>query len=362
MSDGESGDRPVEGEAATRTPEREDLRPRAERRVRRAWAGRPDRALSVASVLFGAAADLRNYAYEAGLASALVPPVPVLSVGALTVGGVGKTPLAAEAARWIQEEGKIAAVVTRGFADEMAVHRRKLSETLVVGARRKSEGVKRAHEAGASVAVLDDGFQHRRLRRDLDWVALDPARPGGRRWLRLPAGPARDRWGELGRADAVVVVSRTTGAAGPEGGGNVAAWAARVGRQFPALAVARCELRPGGLRPVNAAARRQDRASPRVGFASVMKGEEFLDGLRNLCPSLRREYLFPDHFPVGTGPVDQMVREAGNGGMVGTLKDVVKVEEAVGARTPLWCVEEELVWREGRRALRSQLESLLRRA
>lgn len=331
---------------------REDRRSASERRVRAAWRRGPGPGLRLGSLAFGLAADLRNLAYECGVAAPRRGSLPVLSVGGLTVGGSGKTPVAASAAAGLLGRGVPTAVVTRGFADEMAVHRKLNPGALVAGAPDRRRAVAAAADAGARAAVLDDGFQHRRLARDLEWTVLsrtEARRPG---WSRLPAGPARDRWGELARCDAVIVTHRR-GRAGPEAEGLLR----RLRRQFPAPVVASCRFRAGGLRPANEAAEETE-ASPRVAFASVMGGEEFLDRQAEERPGVERTVLFPDHHVMEEETVAEMARAAGSRGLVGTLKDVVKIAGRLDPEVPLWYASEEVVWSAGARGLSRQLDHL----
>lgn len=340
--------------------ERRDLRPPSERRLRRAWSEGAGPGLRLASGLFALAAGCREWAYEAGLVRPREAGVPVLSVGGLTVGGSGKTPLAARAARWARSSGARPAVVSRGYPDELALHRRLNPEVPAVGEEDRVLGARRAARAGAGMVVLDDGFQHRRLSRDLDWVVVDEAdlEAGGR--ARLPAGPAREAWGALARADAVILTRRTRlpGDGGPGSAAPPGRIGARLRRQFPSVAVARCELRPGPLEPVNAAAAEERDPRPRVAFASIMKGEDVLDALRRRRPEIGHEFLFPDHHRLSDARLEEMIELAGDGGIAGTGKDVVKVQERVGNRTPLWSAGEELAWTGGRALLRGQVREL----
>lgn len=331
---------------------RYDRRSESEQRVRAAWREGPGHGLRLAGLLFGAAADLRNLAYESGLASATSPALPILSVGGLTVGGSGKTPVCAAAAGALLERGVRPAVVTRGFADELAVHRRLNPGAVVLGAPDRVAAVEEAAGRGAGVAVLDDGFQHRRVRRDLEWVVVSSADLDRRRWLRLPAGPARDRWGELGRADAIIVTSRAAADAGDRDRRR------RIAGQFPGAAVASCEIRPTGLRPANEAAREAAEALPHVAFASVMRGGEFLSRLGQEHPEIRDEYLFPDHHTIDDETLAEMRRSASGGGLVGTLKDAVKLTDRRDPDVPLWYAAEEVHWTAGAESLSAQLDCL----
>lgn len=327
--------------------------------MREAWRGVPSSWLRASGALFGLGAGLRTLAHDAGLAGSFRADLPVLSVGSLAVGGSGKTPISAAAARWAREAGASPAVVTPGFPDEIAVHASLNPDVPTLGARDRAAAVRGARRVGADLVVLDDGFQHRRVARDLDWAVVDEERAERGAWRLLPAGPGRERWSALGRADAVVLTrrrrrERADGASKSRSG----ALAEGLERQFPSAAVARCELRAGPLVPANGVAADAGEPRPLLAFASIMKGEDFLEALRGRRPEIEHEYLFPDHRPVPDVRLQEMIRLAGEGGMVGTRKDVVKVQERVGDRTPLWCASEELVWTRGASVLRRQVEAL----
>ena len=140
--------------------------------------------------------------------------VPVLSVGNLTVGGTGKTPVCSHLARALQEAGFRPAIAMRGYkadqtagSDEAAEYRlRHPLLPLLVGADRTAIARKMLHDDPRSfdVLILDDGFQHRRLHRDLDIVLVDAMRPGLDGDL-LPNGWLREPPRSIQRADLVVI-------------------------------------------------------------------------------------------------------------------------------------------------------------
>jgi len=331
-----------------------------ERRVREAWRDVPSSWLRAAGALFGLGAGLRTLAHDAGVAGSFRADLPVLSVGSLAVGGSGKTPISAAAARWAREAGVSPVVVIPGLPDEVAVHASLNPDVSALGARDRAAAVRRARRGGADLVVLDDGFQHRGVARDLDWAVVDEERVERGAWRLLPAGPGRERWGALDRADVIVLTRRR----GRREGGDAtpksrpADLVEGLECQFPSASVARCELRAGPLVPANSVAADAGEPRPLLAFASIMKGEDFLEALRGRRPEIEYEYLFPDHRPVPDVRLQEMIRLAGEGGMVGTRKDVVKVQERVADRTPLWCASEELVWTRGSSVLRRQVEAL----
>ncbi len=168
---------------------------------------------------YSLAVRLRNGLYSAGLLRARKVPAAVISVGNLTVGGTGKTPLVAWLAKKLQSKGLRVAILTRGYRatnhkseienqkydDEPALLAAGCPGVNVVVNPDRIAGAKRAiDEHYAEVLLLDDGFQHRRLARDIDIVTIDATAPFGYGRL-LPAGLLREPISGLRRADAVVI-------------------------------------------------------------------------------------------------------------------------------------------------------------
>lgn len=181
------------------------------------------------SLVFGLVGWLRGKAYDYGLFSHYHARVPVISVGNLAAGGTGKTPAVDWLVKAFLHQGQKPAVVSRGYGgsftgevgvvsdgkslllspfeagDEPYLLARKNPQALIVIARKKAAGVRLAVERyAASVVILDDGFQHRRVARDLDLVLLDATHPLGN-GLTLPAGLLREFPSALQRADLLLL-------------------------------------------------------------------------------------------------------------------------------------------------------------
>jgi tetraacyldisaccharide 4'-kinase len=158
--------------------------------------------------VFGALVRVRNLAYDRGWIAQQALALPTISIGNLTVGGTGKTPVTAWIASRLRERGGKPCVVLRGYGgDEPMVHRRLNPDVPVVVDADRVGAIARMRDAGATVAVLDDGFQHRRARRDADVVLLSADRFGPVRLL--PAGPWREPLTALGRASIIVVTRKS---------------------------------------------------------------------------------------------------------------------------------------------------------
>lgn len=152
------------------------------------------------------AVALRNWAYDHGWAGQRRLPVPVISLGNLTAGGTGKTPAALAVVERLRRAGRTPAILSRGYrgVDGINEEARLAGDIPVVCDPDRVAGGQRALAAGADCLVLDDGFQHRRLARDLDIVLCDATRPwgddAGGRGAVLPLGYLREGRSGLRRA------------------------------------------------------------------------------------------------------------------------------------------------------------------
>lgn len=154
-------------------------------------------------------------AYRRGLLRVHRLPAPVISVGNLTWGGTGKTPLVMHLARALEKRGRRAAVLTRGYGRDEAqfLTERLMPIPVLVDPDRVAAGNRAVQERGADVLLLDDGYQQWRLHKDLEILAVDGDAPFGNRRL-IPRGNLREPVTEAARADWVVVKDSGLGAEG----------------------------------------------------------------------------------------------------------------------------------------------------
>lgn len=168
-------------------------------------------ALIPASWAYAAAVAARNAAYDRGWLPSYALALPAVAVGNLTVGGTGKTPVAAFIAARLSQLGMKPAIVMRGYgSDETRVHERLNPGIPVIVAADRVRGAEEARATGRSVVVLDDAFQHRRAKRDADIVLLAADRAGPVR--SLPAGPWREPLTSLRRASMLMVTRKSASA------------------------------------------------------------------------------------------------------------------------------------------------------
>jgi tetraacyldisaccharide 4'-kinase len=173
-----------------------------------------------ASKLYGLAVSMRTRLYAHGLLKQKHLKAAVISVGNLSVGGTGKTPLVIWLAEKLLAQGQRIAILTRGYrgtagsSDEVELMRSRLQNRAIfgVGKNRFAEGQRIESHQAIDIFLLDDGFQHLQLARDLDIVLIDASRPGGGQPL-LPAGPMREPLSALARAG-IIIFTRTENTAG----------------------------------------------------------------------------------------------------------------------------------------------------
>jgi tetraacyldisaccharide 4'-kinase len=326
-------------------------------------------ALRAASFPYGWVVAARNRRYDRGAAEVYRSAAPVVSVGNLTVGGTGKTPMVEWIARRLREEGVRVTILSRGYkAQESGQNDEALELELALPDVPHLQNPDRAasarlavDELAAQVLLLDDGFQHRRLARDLDVVLLDATAPFGFDHL-LPRGALREPPAGLRRAG-VVVLSRA----------DMIDAAARdaIRRRASALApeAAWCEVahRPAALVDSTGATHGLEQlAGARVlGFCGVGNPGGFRHTLETLGCEIATWIEFPDHHAYERRDVETLVglvEKSGATAAVCTRKDLVKLRTPRLGRAPLRAVAVELEFLAGEPALRKALAPLAARA
>jgi len=266
--------------------------------------------LGAPALLYGAAVKLRLRLYALpGLARRA--DLPVISVGNLTVGGTGKTTIVAWLVFELERRGRRPAVVSRGYlgragrgpvivsrgqgplvapeisGDEPFLLANRLPGAVVVAGSDRVVGCEAALQAGADCVVLDDGFQHLRLARDLDIVLLDAHNPFGNYRL-LPAGTLREPVSGLGRAGAVVITRSRPG--------ESFAVVERVVRRYNAtVPLLRAGHRWSGF--VNAGGDLVERPARAVAFCGIGNPQVFVTDLEQQGVHVAEFRAFRDHHP-----------------------------------------------------------------
>jgi tetraacyldisaccharide 4'-kinase len=327
------------------------------------WTGRGKRAraarliLAPAEALYRAVVVTRGKLYDWRIFRATDFSVPVLSVGNLSVGGTGKTPVAAWFARRFHENGLAPAIVLRGYGgDEVIVHERLNGGIPVIAAVDRVRGIRDAIAQGVDVVVLDDAFQHRRARRDADVLLVSADAWTGKPRL-LPAGPWREPLRAARRASLVIITRKTADKSAVEDVKRALANAA------PQVPVAVVYLGPGDLKstatgqtlPLHAL-----NGADLTAIAAIAHPASFFKQLTELG-AIVRPFSFPDHHAFTRAEARNLAAEAGNSDfVVCTLKDAVKLESLWPAEAgSLWYVSQRLRIEDGQDNIDRLLDKLL---
>jgi tetraacyldisaccharide 4'-kinase len=314
-------------------------------------------ALAPLGWLYAGVGGLRNALYDVGALRTRALVLPAVSIGNLTVGGTGKTPLAAEVARRLQAAGAHPAIVLRGYGgDEPLVHARLNPGMVVVATPDRVAGVLEARNRGADVVVLDDAFQHRRAARVADIVLVSADRWAVDDRRALPAGPWREPLRSLHRA-ALVVVTRK---AADDATVAAAVAACRAAADAP-VAVAR--LAPGGLRAATGDETQQLdalRGARVLAVAAIGDPAAFLRQLERLGARVTPR-IFADHHEFTSAEVAALAGEGASHDVVlCTLKDAVKLAPHWPRIAPaLWYVTQSVSFEAGELELDRVLDRLL---
>ncbi|MEQ9453847.1 MAG: tetraacyldisaccharide 4'-kinase [Phycisphaeraceae bacterium] len=304
--------------------------------------------LGLLEPLYGAGVWWRNLGYDRGWREVVDLGRPVVSVGNLTTGGTGKTPMVVEVVRRLEGMGKLTGVLLRGYgaelkerepggpramgSDEAMVYREALGDGVMVAAdpdRVRSARWVLEKDAGVDVFVLDDGFQHRRVKRDLDLVLVDAMTPWGFGHL-LPRGMMREPVGGLKRADSVVVTRCDRVCEG-----EIGAIERRVRGVHESVAMMRSESDWTGLRGVEGEAMGVEVLSGRqvYGVCGVGNPAAFAAMLRERVGEVVGMWEVADHHAYSAADVSGIMAAARGAGaelIVTTEKDWVKLEWLVG--------------------------------
>jgi len=245
-------------------------------------------------------------------------PIPVVSVGNLTVGGTGKTPVVRWLGDWLRRAGSRAAIVTRGYGgDELALYRRWFGAGAVFSGRDRAGSVRAAADLGFALALVDDGFQHRRLGRALDLVLVaveDPVRAH-----LMPRGPYREPPSAAARATHILLTRRGPGTRRRQ------AWRKRMSRLAPGAPVMDVDLVMGGWHNLQG----EPTAPPEtdvLALCSVARPRSFLQGLERLLPGAVIELMaHADHHRYSRRDVSALLGRLGDRTVVCTEKDAVKL-------------------------------------
>ncbi len=297
--------------------------------------------------------------YRQGITRSHDLGVPVISVGNLTVGGTGKTPLVAFAAKVLAENGRKVCILTRGYKRENPNERILVSDgqnilaevkqsgdepyelaqkllgisAVIADKDRTAAGLWAKENLGSDAFVLDDGFQHFQLKRSLDLVTVDATDPFGNGWL-LPQGTLREPVENLARAGAVIL-TRANLAGDPNG---VDALKTRVLALAPAAAVFTSQNKTSNIVPLAKLFDEKETVAitsllPKtrtLAFCAIGNPDSFFRQLMAEGFELAGTNKFPDHYKYterDVSTLNELARKWNADILLTTVKDAVKLKD-----------------------------------
>lgn len=327
-------------------------------------AGAARGALWLATQPYGLAVSMRNWMYDRGWLATERAGVPVVSIGNLTAGGTGKTPAAVFLAQWFRAHGVRVAILSRGYGalqDGMNDEAKELESRLpdvphLQSPDRVATAKIAVEELEMELLLLDDGFQHRRLERDLDLVLLDATEPFGFGHL-LPRGLLREPIAALRRAD-VVMATRADQVSSQV----LAELRTRVQRYNPRAAWIETEHAPvawfnasGATEPVELL-----RGKRALAISAIGNPKAFSKTLTGIGLEVVEAMTFPDHHPFSAADVAAIERrllelQPAVDVCVCTGKDLVKLGADRLGGIGLWALRIEMQVRTGAEILDEHL-------
>ena len=315
--------------------------------------------------LYAAVVARKNRRFDSAQVKPIEVGTPVISVGNLTVGGTGKTPMVVWLARWFRERDVAVTIISRGYGAKAGKPNDEFQEIADqlpdVPHLQNPDRVIAARQALATqpkqVLILDDAFQHRRIARDFDLVLLDALDPFGGNRL-LPRGLLREPKTSLARAHAVAL-SRAD-AVSPDRRSQILD---EVARLAPSAIWLELEHRPS-LLVQHGRDETQSTETLRGQKVAAFCGIGNPAGFRHTLASCGAEVIalreFADHFaypPAEIAALEQwLIKEAAAAeAVVCTHKDLVKIPRAQLAGKPLWAVQIAATIRAGEEALQQRL-------
>jgi len=276
--------------------------------------------------------------------------VTVISIGNITVGGAGKTPVAIMTARLLKKAGGNVAVVSRGYgrksgesvqtvsdgktiltgfpdgADEALLCAQELAGVPVICSPQRLDGIRAAKEKfNVETVVLDDAFSHLAAARDLNLLLIDAVNPFGNGWL-LPAGMLREPLGAIGRADAVLITRANL--ADPERAESIKQTVREISKNMPVFKV---DIKPEKI--ITPEGEEKDAneylAGKKVTLVSGIASPHQFEALAGqLGAEVEKHFAFADHHPFTDSDIEKIPDElSANPFLLTTQKDYVRIPE-----------------------------------
>ena len=283
--------------------------------------------LFVISVFYGLVINIHELLYDNDIMKSHKVGIPVISVGNITLGGTGKTPFVIMLARLLAGKKKKVSVLIRGYGeDEWKLLHDKLGESgikIYVG-RDRVKNAEIAEKEGADIIILDDGFQHRRLKRDYNIALVDSSNPFGNGSI-FPRGVLREPIKSLKRANFIVLTKADKGVQ------NIDNILKEVKKYSPNSKILQATHAPKGVLDITG--KKKESLSLIKGktvclVSAICDSSYFRYVTENAGANIKKEFIFPDHHAYTDDDFNMIFDECLKSGidtMLTTEKDAVKI-------------------------------------
>ena len=300
--------------------------------------------LSPASFAYYVISELRNNLYKKNLLKSYSPKVLTVSIGNLTTGGTGKTPITASIANYLNQKGYKTAILSRGYGsklnpknvnvisngekifynaniggDEPVWLAHNCPQSIVLTSSDRIKIAKFAQDMGCNALILDDGFQHQRLNRNINILVADSEKMFGNKKL-LPCGPLRESLKNLSRANAFIIVNKTNQPTNKE-----------IYKDLPSeILKIECNFVTDKVYEIHSNQLLDTQTNQRVlAFSAIGQPEQFYNLIKENGLELIKTISFPDHHSYSLNDIDNIIFTAQNlqiDTIITTEKDSVKIQ------------------------------------
>ena len=318
------------------------------------------------SPLYGLAMFTRAWLYSTGLKRSCKLNIPVISIGNLTMGGTGKTPMVMHVARLLIRHDKKPAIVSRGYGgrskkainivskghhvlmntaeagDEPVLLASTLKIPVLTGPQRILTGQYIAKNKMADILLMDDGYQHLALHRDINIALFAAHELLGNGWV-FPGGPLREPISALKRAHCFVITGVTN-----SNKNKVNNFSKKMQQRYPAIPMFKGSYQAQAIINQQNTSQKLDylKGLPLLAFCGIAKPHSFFDILdANPKISTKLRQIFADHHPYQESDITNLCQKAkkiGCKAMITTEKDMVKLKD-IDIQMPIWALQVELI-------------------
>jgi len=307
-------------------------------------------ALMPASLIYSAIAETRNFLYKTKFIKTYIPDILTISVGNLTTGGTGKTPITAAIANHLTAKGYKVAILSRGYGsklnskeiniisdgekifydaqtggDETVWLAQNCPKTVVLTSSNRIKIAKHAQKLGCTALILDDGFQHQKLGRNINIAVVDIDKQFGNKAV-LPCGPLRERYKNIKRADKIIIVNKNI-QKNEEKIQQFSAWLKKLNQNAD---ISICNAKIDKIYEIHSNKIFENSIDKKaLAFSAIGQPEQFYNLLKQTGINIAQTISFADHHCYCEKDIEKLFEEAKNINtdiLITTEKDAVKIK------------------------------------